>query len=97
VTNIKYLSEEKLAQANMHVAKHYIGRSIFRSAHKRLDDVRQKDLCKVPAIEPELLQLEVELARAEKNKDVETLKFAELTEKYPQHEITLALTKTATA
>lgn len=91
VAEIKYLCEQKLAASNMYVAKHYIGRGIFRSAHKRLDNVRQKDLCKVPYIEPELLQLEIELAQAEKNKEIEIAKYQELFAKYPTHEITLTL------
>lgn len=91
VAEVKYLCEQKLTDNNMYIAKHYIGRGIFRSAHKRLDDVRQKDLCKIPHIEPQLLQLEVELAQAEKNKIVEDQKLQELFTKYPGHDITLAL------
>lgn len=91
VAEVKFLCEQKLASSNMYVAKHYIGRGIFRSAHKRLDDIRQKDLCKIPQIEPELLQLEIELAQGEKNKELEAAKCQELFAKYPTHEITLAL------
>ena len=91
VAEVKYLCEQKLAASNMYVAKHYIGRGIFRSAHKRLDDIRQKDLCKIPQIEPELLHLEIQLAQAEKNKELEALKCQELFAKFPAHEITLAL------
>lgn len=97
IAEVKNLCEQKLAAANMYVAKHYIGRNIFRSAHKRLEEVRTKDLCKIPHIEPQLLQLEIELAQAEKNKELEALKLAELCEKYPTHEITLALLPKAPA
>ena len=97
VAEVKHLCTEKLAQANLYVAKHYIGRSIFRSAHKRLDDIRQKDLCKIPDIEPQLLQLEIELAQAEKDTAIEQAKFNELITKFPQHEITLALLPKAPA
>jgi outer membrane assembly lipoprotein YfiO len=94
VAEIKSFCEQKLAASNMYVAKHYIKRGIHRSAHKRLDDIRQKDLCKIPQIEPELLMLEIELAQAEKNTSVETTKFQELCAKYPTHEITLTLAPT---
>lgn len=90
VAEVKFFCEQKLAASNLYVAKHYIGRNIFRSAHKRLDDIRQKDLCKIPQIEPKLLQLEIELAQGEKNKEIENLKLQELFTKYPTHEITLS-------
>lgn len=91
VAEIKKSCEEKLAAGNLYVAQHYIGRGIFRSAHKRLNSIRTVDLCKLPELEPELLRLELELAQAEKNKDIELAKRQELISKYPNHEITLAL------
>ncbi len=92
VDEIKTLCLNKLAQSSMGVAKHYIGLSKFRAAHKRLDDLRENDLEKLPAIEPQLLQLEIELAQSEQNSTVEKKKLSELQEKFPEHEITIALT-----
>ena len=92
VTEIQTLCLGKLAQSSMGVAKHYIGLSKYRAAHKRLDDLRENDLEKLPTIEPQLLQLEIELAQAEQNTTIEKQKLSELKEKFPEHEITLALT-----
>jgi outer membrane protein assembly factor BamD (BamD/ComL family) len=92
VTQIQTSCFNKLAQSSMGIAKQYIGLSNYRSAHKRLDSLREKDLEKLPVIEPQLLQLEIELARAEQNTTIEQQKLSELKEKFPEHEITLALT-----
>lgn len=92
VLEVKTLCLSKLAQRGMSVAKHYIGLSKYRAAHKWLDDLRENDLEKLPTIEPQLLQLEIELAQAEQNTTIEKQKLSELKEKYPEHEVTLALT-----
>lgn len=92
VLEIKTQCLTKLAQSNMYVAKHYIGLSKHRAAHKRLDNLRENDLPKVPSIEPQLLQLEIELAQVEHNSELEQKKLAELIHKFPGHEITIALT-----
>ncbi len=91
VQNVKEMCQQKLADSNLYVAYHYIGRGVYRSAHKRLDTARNDDLVKRPNIEPRLLQLEIELAQAEQNTNVEAQKLNELVEKFPEHEITLAL------
>lgn len=90
IMHVKEMCQQKLADSNLYVAKHYIGRGVYRSAHKRLDDARKNDLQVRPNIEPRLLQLEIELAQAEKKDDVEQQKIGELVEKFPEHEITLA-------
>jgi outer membrane assembly lipoprotein YfiO len=91
VSEFKHMCQQKLADSNLYVAQHYIGRGIYRSAHKRLDDARNNDLVTRPNIEPNLLKLEIELAQAEQNKTIEQTKLNELIEKFPEHEITLAL------
>ncbi len=97
VAEVKTLCLSKLAQRGMSVAKHYIGLSKYHAAHKWLDDLRANDLEKLPAIEPQLLQLEIELAQAEQNTAIEKQKLSELKEKYPEHEVTLALTASKTS
>ncbi len=89
--NVKEMCQQKLADSNLYVAYHYIGRGVYRSAHKRLDTARNEDLVKRPNIEPRLLQLEIELAQAEQNTNIEAQKLSELVEKFPEHEIALAL------
>ncbi|MEX0848750.1 MAG: outer membrane protein assembly factor BamD [Candidatus Dependentiae bacterium] len=94
VSEFKRMCQQKLVDSNLYVAQHYIGRGIYRSAHKRLDDARSNDLVVRPNIEPKLLKLEIELAQAEQNKTIEQTKLNELIEKFPDHEITLALKPT---
>lgn len=80
----------KLATHNMHIAKQYINLSRYRSAHKRIDVIKTVDLVRLPDIEPELLHIELMLAQAEHNSDIEKQKLTELSTKFPDHAVTLA-------
>lgn len=92
ISNIRQQCYVKLATSNMHIARQYINLSRYRSAHNRIEDIKAVDLIRLPDIEPELLQIELMLAQAERNSDIEKQIQAQLTTKFPTHEITLALT-----
>jgi len=82
----------KLVDQKLDIARQYINRNAFRSAHKRLEDIRTVDMPKLPELEPIVLQLEFDLAVAEDTEAIALLKKEELLKKYPEHEITIALT-----
>ena len=89
--DIKNKCYEKLAESSMEFARQYMIQGIYRSAHKRLDDIRDNDLKKLPSIEPQLLHLELQLAQAENDETVKKQKLNEMQEKFPKHDFTVAL------
>jgi len=97
VRELQAQCRNKLAQREMGIARFYIGRSSWgsksslKSAHRRIDGLHKDYLKLLPDLEPELLQLEIELAQAEENDEHITHKKQELNEKFPNHPITIAL------
>lgn len=91
INNIRQQCYAKLASNSMHIAKQYINLSRYRSAHTRIQDIKTVDLVRLPEIEPELLHIELMLAQAERNSDIEQQIRAQLSSKFPTHEVTLAL------
>lgn len=92
VKDIQHKCMLKLVDQKLDIARQYINRNAFRSAHKRLADIRTVDMPKLPELEPIVLQLEFDLAVAEDTEAIALLKKEELLKKYPEHEITIALT-----
>ncbi len=92
VSEIKRLCDQKLAQSSISIAKNDLGLAKYKEVHKRVDDLRSTIIVQLPDIEPQLLEVEIGLAQAEHNKEVKEQKMAELKAKFPEHEITLALT-----
>lgn len=97
VTEIKILCDQKLAQSSISIAKNDIGLSKYKEVHKRIEDLRLIEIAQLPNIEPQLLELEIELAQAEQNNELKDKKLSELKEKFPNHNITLALTAPKTS
>lgn len=92
VTEIKKWCDQKLAQSSISIAKNDLGLAKYKEVHKRVDDLRSTVIVQVPDIEPELLEVEIVLAQAEHNSELKEQKMSELKDKFPEHEITLALT-----
>jgi outer membrane protein assembly factor BamD (BamD/ComL family) len=92
VVDIQVQCEQKLAQSKLSIIQQYITRSRYAAAHTCIKAFRDTDYATNPAIEPELLHMEILLAQAEGDKTVEQTKLQELSGKFPTHELTLALT-----
>lgn len=91
VMDIELQCQQKLAQAKLNVIEQYIIRSRYAAAHTCIKAFRETDYATMPTIEPELLHMEILLARAQQDKTVETAKLQELSIKFPMHEVTVAL------
>lgn len=91
-TEIKKWCDQKLAQSCLSIAKNDLGLSKYKEVHKRVDDLRSTVVVQLPDIEPQLLEIEIELAQAEHNSELKEQKVSELQQKFPEHEITLSLT-----
>lgn len=92
VSEIKKWCDQKLAQSSISIAKNDLGLAKYKEVHKRVDDLRSIVIVQVPDIEPALLEVEIGLAQAEHNSELKEQKISELKDKFPEHEITLALT-----
>lgn len=92
VSEIKKLCDQKLAQSSISIAKNDLGLAKYKEVHKRVDDLRATIIVQLPEIEPQLLEVEIGLAQAEHNAELKEQKIAELKNRFPEHEITLALT-----
>jgi outer membrane protein assembly factor BamD (BamD/ComL family) len=92
ITEIKRWCDQKLAQSSISIAKNDLGLAKYKEVHKRVDDLRSTAIVQVPDIEPALLEVEIGLAQAEHNSELKEQKISELKDKFPEHEITLALT-----
>lgn len=82
----------KLAESNLLVINQYVTRGQYTAAHKRIDAMTQ-DLPKTAFIEPELLQVRLELAQAEGKSDLAQQLHADLQQRFPAHTVTVAFNK----
>lgn len=92
VMTINEQCRRRLAESNLLITKQYISRGQYAAAHKRIDALAL-DLPKATYIEPDLLQVRLELAQAEGKSDVVQQLQADLQQRFPAHNATLACNK----
>ncbi len=92
VMDIQLQCEQKLVQSKLSIIQQYITRSRYAAAHTCIKALREADYANIATIEPELLHVEITLARAEGDTTTEAMKLQELSTKFPVHELTIALT-----
>jgi outer membrane assembly lipoprotein YfiO len=82
----------RLADSNLLIVKQYITRGQYTAAHKRIDAMTE-DMPKTTFIEPDLLQVRLELAQAEGKSELAQQLHADLQQRFPAHSITMASNK----
>jgi len=88
VHKIRAACHQKLVASEINICTFYIKKNSFQSAQKRLDSLRMEWLPKIPAVENQIIALEIALAEKKGNEKIVVQKQQELKKKYPQ-EITV--------
>lgn len=81
---------EKLAESSILIAQNYVVLGQYGAAHKRIEAIADQ-VAKLTSVEPKYLEVTIELAFAEGNHDKAKQLQADLQQRYPEHEVTLAL------
>ncbi|MGB8366937.1 MAG: outer membrane protein assembly factor BamD [Candidatus Babeliales bacterium] len=84
---------QKLIASEIGICTFYIKRGSYRPAQKRLDGLQQEWLPKIPALESQVILLEITLAEKKGEKEIVEKKQQELQKKYPAETILLAENK----
>lgn len=91
VMDIEVQCDQKLAQSKLSIIQQYITRGRYAAARSCINAFRETNYATIATIEPELLHMEILLAQCQQDKAVEAAKLQELSNKFPTHELTLAL------
>ncbi len=83
----------RLMESEVGIIDFYLKRGSYKAVQKRLDNLREEFLPKLPNIEPQILTFEYELAQKLNNQKLASEKKALLDEKFPQHEQTAKMAK----
>jgi len=93
VYRIQIACYQKLVASEINICTFYIKKSSYQSAQKRLDSLRTEWLPKIPAVESQIIILEIALAEKRGNEKIVVQKQQELKKKYPQEITTVAKNK----
>ncbi len=93
VHKIRTACHQKLVASEINICTFYIKKNSYQSAQKRLDSLRMEWLPKIPAVESQIITLEIALAEKKGNEKIVAQKQQELKKKYPQKIITVAKNK----
>jgi len=98
VLDIRSKCLERLAQNELMITEFYLKRKNYKQAEARLKKCSEKFLYELPALEPQLLTFEYELANKQGNKELASHKLALRTEKFPDfnNQVKLASNKKST-
>lgn len=83
--------QEKLLESEANIFSFYLKRESYTSAHTRLENIMKEYTPHLPTHEPRMLEMQYQLALAESNFEQTIRTQWELTQRFPQHPITLAI------